>query len=205
MMSGLMLVFLFIAVSFMIEVEAEKETMKDVASSYRDTKANLNETLHSEFENDLEMWGATISHDNTITFNSPDILFEVNKSDINEKFKLILKEFFPRFIQILNSPQYKDEIREIRVEGHTSNTWSTSSSKKEIYLNNMKLSQNRAFEVLKYCYNLDETSLNENRTWLEKYFRANGMAYSKLKKEKTRRVEFSVQLKSEDKVLQILE
>ena len=42
MMSGLMLVFLFIAIGFMIEVQSEKEKMKDVASSYRDSKDNIN-------------------------------------------------------------------------------------------------------------------------------------------------------------------
>ena len=205
MMSGLMLVFLFIAISFMIEVEEEKETMKNIAVTYRDTKADLNELLHSEFENDLQTWDASITKDNTIVFDSPDILFAVNKSDVNAKFKIILQDFFPRYIQIISSEKYKDEIQEIRVEGHTSNTWAASSSLQEIYLKNMKLSQQRAYEVLSYCYNLDNTFIQENQIWLEKYFRANGMAFSKLKQEKTRRVEFTIQLKSEEKVFEILE
>ena len=205
MMSGLMLVFLFIAISFMIEVEEEKETMKNIAVTYRDTKADLNELLHSEFENDLQTWDASITKDNTIVFDSPDILFAVNKSDVNAKFKIILQDFFPRYIQIISSKKYKDEIQEIRVEGHTSNTWAASSSLQEIYLKNMKLSQQRAYEVLSYCYNLDNTFIQENQIWLEKYFRANGMAFSKLKQEKTRRVEFTIQLKSEEKVFEILE
>ena len=204
MMSGLMLVFLFIAISFMIEVEAEKETMKDIASTYRDTKADLNEMLYAEFENDLELWGASISKDNTISFDSPNILFAVNKSDVNEDFKVILKDFFPRYIKVINASEFKNGIKEIRVEGHTSNTWNTSTSPKDVYLNNMKLSQVRAYKVLSYCYSLDDATIELNRPWLEKFFRANGMAYSQLKKKKTRRVEFTIQLNSEDKVLQIL-
>jgi len=205
MMSGLMLVFLFIAIGFMIEMQSQKDEMKDIAESYRDVKANLNEVLYDEFEDDLKKWDANITKDNAIVFNSPKVLFKVNKSNINLDFKAVLNEFFPRYIKILTSKEYKDEIKEVRVEGHTSNTWAASSSKKEIYLNNMKLSQNRAYEVLSYCYGLEDKVTKENRPWLEKFFRANGMAFSKLKtKDKARRVEFTIEMKSEDKVYKIL-
>ena len=205
MMSGLMLVFLFIAIGFMIEMQSQKDAMKDVASSYRDTKANLNEVLYDEFEDDFKRWDANITKDNAIVFNSPKVLFGVNKSDINPNFQGVLKEFFPRYVKILTSKEYKDEILEVRVEGHTSDTWAATSSKEEIYLNNMKLSQDRAYKVLSYCYSLEDKVTKENRPWLEKFFRANGMAFSKLKEnEKARRVEFTIQMKSEDKVYKIL-
>jgi len=205
MMSGLMLVFLFIAIGFMIEMQSQKDEMKDIAATYRDVKANLNEVLYDEFENDFKIWNASITKDNAIVFNSPKVLFGVNKSTINHDFKKVLKEFFPRYIKILTSKDYKKEILEVRVEGHTSNTWANTSSKEEIYLNNMKLSQNRAFAVLSYCYNLDDNITKGNRPWIEKYFRANGMAFSQIEKgEKARRVEFTIQMKSEDKVLKIL-
>ena len=205
MMSGLMLIFLFIAIGFMIEMQSQKDNMKDIAISYRDAKANLNEVLYDEFEDDLKSWDANITKDNRVIFNSPRVLFSVNKSDINPAFKMILKEFFPRYISILTSKQYKDEILEVRVEGHTSDKWAATSSKEEIYLNNMKLSQNRAYEVLSYCYSLEDEVTKENRQWLEKFFRANGMAFSKLKdNQRARRVEFTIQMKSEDKVYKIL-
>jgi outer membrane protein OmpA-like peptidoglycan-associated protein len=204
-MSGLMLVFLFIAIGFMIEMQSQKDDMKEIAGSYRDVKANLNEVLYDEFEDDLKKWEATITKDNAIIFNSPKVLFEVNKSDINPEFKKVLQEFFPRYIKILTSKEYSDEILEVRVEGHTSDTWAHTSSKEEIYLNNMKLSQNRAFEVLSYCYSLQDVVTKETRPWLEQFFRANGMAFSQLKQnEKARRVEFTIQMKSEDKVYKIL-
>jgi len=205
MMSGLMLVFLFIAIGFMIEMQSQKDEMKDVAASYRDSKVNLNETIYGEFENDLKKWDAEITKDNTVVFNSPEVLFEVSKSSLKPEFKQVLNEFFPRYVKILTSKQYKDEIKEVRVEGYTSNKWAKSSSKKDIYLKNMKLSQNRAYEVLSYCYSLDDNATKANRPWFEKFFRANGMAFSKLKDgQKARRVEFSVELKSENKVYEIL-
>ena len=205
MMSGLMLMFLFIAISFMIEVESEKQVMKDVAISYRDTKANLNEALFTEFEDDLETWGASITKDNSIVFSSVEVLFEVSKSDIKDEFKTVLKQFFSRYMKILTSKEYVDEIKELRVEGHTSDTWQSTTSKKEIYLKNMQLSQSRAYSVLSYCYSLEDENIKQNRPWLEKHFRANGMAFSKLKdKENARRVEFTIQMKSENKVYEIL-
>ena len=161
MMSGLMLIFLFIAIGFMIKVQSQKDAMVDVAASYRDSKANLNEAIFSEFETDLQKWDAHITKDNAVVFNSPKVLFGVNKSDINPNFQAVLKEFFPRYVKILTSKEYKDEILEVRVEGHTSNTWATTSSKEEIYLNNMKLSQDRAYKVLSYCYSLEDKVTKE--------------------------------------------
>ena len=205
MMSGLMLIFLFIAISFMLKVEAEKQEMKDVAIEYRDTKANLNEALYGEFENNLQSWDATITTDNSIIFASPEVLFEVSKSELKEEFKTLLQDFFPRYLKVLTSQEYKGEIEELTVEGHTSNSWKNANSQKEIYLKNMQLSQNRAYKVLSYCYSLEDNLTKKNRPWLEKHFRANGMAFSKLKNpQKARRVEFSIQMKSEDKVYEIL-
>ena len=205
MMSGLMLVFLFIAIGFMIEVESQKDEMKNVAKSYRDIKANLNENLYEEFESDLIKWDATITKDNAVVFNSPKVLFGVNESDITDEFKTVLSEFFPRYLSIITSKQYINDIKEMRVEGHTSDEWGAITSKKDIYLNNMKLSQERSFKVLSYCYGLDSDIVKKNREWLEYYFRANGMAFAKLKeKTNSRRVEFTLQMKSEDKVYEIL-
>jgi len=206
MMSGLMLIFLFIAISFMVKVESEKQKMKDVVLEYRDTKVNLNEALYGEFENELEEWNASITKDNSIVFSSPEVLFEVSKSDIKDEFKVILKEFFPRYIKILTSQKYIDSIYELRVEGHTSDSWKGSTSPKEIYLKNMQLSQQRAYKVLSFCYSLEDTVNQENRKWLEKHLRANGMAFSKMQtKKRARRVEFVVQLKSEKSVYDVLD
>ena len=214
MMSGLMLVFLFISISFMIQVQSDKDKMKDIAQSYKDTKVNLNEDLHSEFLEDMKKWDASITKDNTIVFHSPEVLFEVNKSAISEDFKAILDDFFPRYLKILISKKYKDNIQDMKVEGHTSNDWISSISKEKIYLKNMQLSQKRAYIVLSYCYSLDNDFVKQNRIWLEKYFRANGMAFAKLKykdinstivdQKSSRRVEFSVQMKTEDKIYEVL-
>ena len=189
MMSALMMIFMFIAVLFMYQLENEKEI-------YR---VKLNKALNKEFKDDLKKWNAIITEDNIVRFKAP---FKIGKSDIPKSFKKILDDFFPRYIKVLSSHKFKEEIAEIRVEGHTSNGWGDEKSSIKIYLNNMNLSQKRASKVLAYAYSLNNPIVNKNRAWLEKYLRANGMAFSnclyydkkktKIDPKSSRRVEFKV-------------
>ncbi len=60
MMSGLMMIFLFIAVSYMIKVVREKEQIKQIAVTYNRLQSDLYEDLYKEFKNDLPYWNAQI-------------------------------------------------------------------------------------------------------------------------------------------------
>ena len=213
MMSGLMMVFLFIAIAFMVQIQSEQQAVKEIAMTYRQSQQSLNKDLFKEFEKNLEAWGAEITKDNIFRFNSPDVLFTAGSSEISNQFKEILKDFFPRYIRLLTSDKYKNEIDEIRVEGHTSNGWGNAKSKSGIYLNNMQLSQSRANNVLTYSYKSDNVIIKDNRRWLEKKLRANGMSFAKLiykengKQDfkKSRRVEFKVLTKAQEKIYKIVE
>ena len=97
--------------------------------------------------------------------------------------------------------EFKKEIDEIRVEGHTSNGWGDANQRKS-YLYNMKLSQKRASNVLEFCYDIQDYIIDKNILWLQSNLRANGMSFSKLlykdsaktiqDKTRSRRVEFKV-------------
>ena len=210
MMSGLMMVFLFIAVVFMNEIQKEQAVIKEFAEEYQTIQRQLNIDLNNEFRDDLVKWDAEILRDNTIRFRAPDILFASSSSDIKPNFKEILNDFFPRYLSILTSDIYKDNIQEIRVEGHTSSTWQSAKSREVSYLNNMLLSQDRARNVLAYIYG--ETSSTTDRRWLEKHLRANGMSFSRLiikdgqeDVSSSQRVEFRVMTKAEEKIYQIID
>jgi outer membrane protein OmpA-like peptidoglycan-associated protein len=210
MMSGLMLVFMFISIGYMIEVEAEKEKIQNIAIAYKKGKVELNRALRREFQGDLHRWNAEILDNNTFRFKAPEMLFESGKSKIRRDFKLILEEFFPRYIKILTDNRFRDGIDEVRIEGHTSSTWTNAESKIERYIYNAKLSQDRAFQVLNYCTNLRE--MDGKLDWLIKVFRANGLSFAKPiyengreNRKLSRRVEFRVITKTEDKIYQILE
>ena len=213
MMAGLMMIFLFIAIAFMIEVQSEQDTIKEIAMTYRKSQTSLNQDLHKEFEKDLERWGAEITQDNIFRFKSPEVLFKTGSSEISQDFKEIINDFFPRYLKILTSQDYLKEIDEIRVEGHTSNIWNTHSTQDTIYLKNMSLSQDRANSVLTYCYKFIYEKSPLEAIWLEKKFRANGMAFAnpvfhddgKNNNIKSQRVEFRVLTKAQEKIYKIIE
>ncbi|SMN17296.1 hypothetical protein CRYPA_1241 [uncultured Candidatus Thioglobus sp.] len=208
MMAGLMMVFLFIAVLFMSEVQKEQKVIKEIAESYQNIQQQLYRDLNQEFKEDLEIWDAEILEDNTIRFKSPEVLFDTNSSELKVLFMTVLDNFFPRYLDILTNNKYKKQIKEIRVEGHTSSIWK-NATREQSYINNMSLSQNRAKSVLAYSYNI--TSVTNNKAFLENVFRANGMSFSKLIKENgeeniqaSQRVEFRVITKAEEKIYEII-
>jgi len=208
MMAGLMMVFLFIAVLFMSEVQKEQKVIKEIAESYQNIQQQLYKDLNQEFKENLKVWDAEILQDNTIRFNSPNVLFDTNSSELKILFMYILDDFFPRYLDVLTSNKYKKQIKEIRVEGHTSSIWK-NATREQSYINNMSLSQNRAKSVLAYSYNI--TNSASNKVFLENVFRANGMSFSNLIKKNgeeniqaSQRVEFRVITKAEEKIYEII-
>ena len=114
--------------------------------------------------------------------------------DLQEEFKEDLTDFFPRYIAVLSRPQYKDNIEEIRIEGHTNTNGG--------YYSNMKLSQDRTRAVLQYCFGLMDVN---DIIWLKGLVTANGLSSSHLiltkdgeeNKDLSRRVEFRVRTNAE--------
>jgi len=201
-MSGLMMVFMFIAVAFMYQLQHQKDLNNTFKDIYR---VELNEALHKTFDKDLTLWKATITKENVFRFSAP---FDLGSSEMSAEFKQIISEFFPRYIALLTQNKFKDEIEEVRVEGHTSNGWGDGISEEDNYINNMYLSQKRAMTVLDYAYRLYDYKIRKNKQWLEKYLRANGMSFSNLiykseeglieDKGKSRRVEFRIVVSEKD-------
>ncbi len=217
LMSGLMIIFLFIAVSFMsrvvdenIKIKKQQETVENIVETYEDNKVSLYDDLYGEFKGDMKTWDMEIDKDGTIRFNEPDVYFEKGKSELKNEFKEILNSFFPRYIKLVYD-NYKDNVKEIRIEGHTSSEWEENSTKKDSYFGNMELSQDRTRNVLNYVMNMSELQVYED--WLIDNITANGMSYSKriLKEDNTedesasRRVEFKIITNSEETINDILD
>jgi len=216
LMSGLMIVFLFIAIIFMLDIQQsknqlqhQKNAMAEIVVLTEKSRLKLHQELHKEFKPDLKRWNAEILKDNTVRFKAPNVLFLSGKSQLRQKFKNILTQFFPRYIKILQP--YRADIEAIRIEGHTSSNWLNAKDVKTRYLKNVQLSQQRALSTLKYCYSLP--TKEAQRKWLQQTLRANGLSFAKLiltpegkeDVKKSRRVEFKVVTKAQEKLLQILE
>lgn len=210
LMSGLMIIFMFIAISFMSEVVKGKKEMTDLAEEYKKIKVSLYQELFKEFQTDLNSWNAYIDEETlSIKFKEPDVFFEQGSSQLNSRFKDILNDFFPRYINILNSNKFKEEIEEVRIEGHTSTEWTKNSTPIESYFKNMELSQNRTRETLEYIMGLE--SMKSHEVFMIERVTANGLSYSKRiiengreQKKLSRRVEFRIRTKAEQKIDQIL-
>ncbi len=210
LMAGLMMVFLLVSVFFMVNAERERRTVTDIALLYERLRLELYEDLLSEFESDLDAWGAELDEDLTFRFSRPDLLFDRGETGLQPAFTDILSDFFPRYIDILYQPKYRDDIAELRVEGHTSSAWG-GVTEDEAYILNMELSQARTRETVAYL--LDLEALDEERPWLRANLTANGLSSSRLitgpegeeDEAASRRVEFRVVTDADQRIEAILE
>ncbi len=211
MMSGLMVIFLFIAVSYMMAVKKDKDKIESIAKTYKSTHETLYKSLLQEFKNDLPRWSAHIdSNSLAVRFTEPDVLFDKGSANLKPNFKDILSDFFPRYINILRSEQYDGYIAEVRIEGHTSSEWKDLPLEKA-YFSNMALSQARTRAVLEYVMGLPYPD-DDTQSWLRSMVTANGLSSSKLvvgdngneDKARSRRVEFRVRTNAENRIFDIL-
>jgi outer membrane protein OmpA-like peptidoglycan-associated protein len=237
LMTGLMMMFMLVAIIFMVRIEsdakaresdtkareidakaretaaiaAEKQAkvVGEIAQIYDDTRERIYQDLYAEFKNDLPIWRAVLSRqDLALRFVAPEVQFDIGKDLVKPEFERILSEFFPRYVKIITSQRYQNEIDEIRIEGHTSSKWGDPSkllisaapkllipgtaiplpppvppkpvTPDQAYILNMGLSQSRAFNVLKFVLSNPDRVVVRQKDWLKLHLTANGMSSSKL-------------------------
>ncbi|TWO34723.1 OmpA family protein [Seonamhaeicola sediminis] len=219
-MTGLMVIFMFIAISYIVEVQKKQKERDIIFEEFKATKDQLYSELKEEFKDDFKEWDVELDKDLSIKFTNPDVLFSLGKANIRKKFKKILDEFLPRYFDVLMQDKYADKIAEIRIEGHTDETPAYNYDI-DPYIGNIKLSQERSAEVLKYFHrmeyyqSLDVFDLKRLEFWLT----ANGLSYgrtldankeltilsgNKPNNEISRRVEFRIVTTSESLVERVI-
>jgi len=210
LMAGLMMVFLLVAIVFMVNAEIERNKIRDVAVLYDRLRTQLYQDLLSEFEPDLEQWGAQINADLSIRFGRPELIFDKGENELKQGFMQILDDFFPRYLSIIASDKYREDIAEVRIEGHTSSGW-LSQSDDDAYILNMGLSQERTRSTLDYLLLLPD--VQNEKDWLKEHMTANGLSSSKPvllddgeeDRERSRRVEFRLRTDAESRIATILQ
>ena len=211
LMSGLMLIFLAIALFFMLQIRREQRDIEGVALVYDTLRIDLYDSLYDEFKDDLVEWGAEIDKETlSVRFKEPDVLFDSGESGLKPLFVNILNDFFPRYLQILKSPDYEEHIEEVRIEGHTSSFWAETTGD-IAYMNNMVLSQRRTRSVLNHVLFMRHDYVLNNKEWLKSRITANGLSSSKLvfvngveNRPQSQRVEFRIRTDAEDQMNRIL-
>lgn len=201
LMAGLLFIFILLLMGALLQVQEKAEQDEEIVKKYDRIKTQLYIDLLAEFKDDLPVWRAVIDSTLCVRFQEPAMLFDNNQSILKSNFKEILDDFYPRYIAILNKPEYRDNIEEIRIEGHTDSNGS--------YFHNMELSQNRTRAVLEYCMSLMRPDQIE---WAKNFITANGLSSSHPilrngieDKDLSRRVEFRVKTNAEKQLEEITE
>lgn len=176
LMTGLMIIFLFIAISYISRVKKNQ----NVLSNYVETKQKLHEKLVNEFKGDTVVWQMSIGKDLSMKFNNPTVLFASSSYELTPQFKLILDKFLPKYLDILLKDSLSKNIQEIRIEGHTDDI-KYDQYDKDPYIANAILSQQRALSVLRYLRQMPsfQRYSHEEKRLLEYWFTANGLSYGK--------------------------
>lgn len=210
LMSGLMMVFLFISIAFMRHALIERDKIKEVAISYQNNQVALYEALDREFDKDLKKWNADIDKETlSFQFKSPDILFGIGSSTMTPQFKVVLTDFFPRYMKVLR--EFRQSINEVRIEGHTSSQWDGRTNAEDAFFKNMELSQARTRSALFFVQTLE--AVKTDRNWIRGHIAAVGLSSSRLvlnsagqeDAEKSRRVTFRVITNAETQIRKLIQ
>jgi len=218
LMTGLMMIFLLVAIVFMLQVKRDeakiveaRDRVREIATHYVDLRGQLYQELSIEFKDDLPKWRASIKPDLTVRFEEPSVQFDTGASVVKDSFKVILNSFFPRYIKILRSPKYAEAIDEVRIEGHTSAIWKNLAPE-QAYYENMRLSQDRARSVLMHVFSIPAIRDDDSLRWILARVTANGLSSARrlFLSDGTedfvgsQRVEFRVRTTAEDQLSKIL-
>lgn len=211
LMAGLMMVFMLVSIVFMVNVEIERNKVRDVAILYDQLRTQLYKDLNAEFKQDMEVWGAELDEDLVFRFNNTEVLFDKGQARLKPDFKDILEDFFPRYVGIITGSNYRDDILEVRIEGHTSSGWFGATNEDDAYIRNMALSQERTRSTLGFLLELN--SVADQKNWLKQRLTANGLSSAKVvtgpagveNKDRSRRVEFRVRTDAEGRIATILD
>ena len=209
LMAGLMVIFLFIAITYIRPIVEMQDTIREIVVAWKHSEFEIYKALEAEFRDDLPKWGADLDQETlSIRFKSPEVLFDSATAILKLEFQEILSDFFPRYIKLLY--EFRDAIDEVRIEGHTSSAWIGAQSAREAYFRNMELSQARTRAVLEYSLDLEESAQFED--WARKLITANGLSSSQLimtadgeDPVRSRRVEFRVRTNSKEQIVRVLE
>ena len=186
LMTGLMLIFLFISLAVLWELQRTGHKIADL-------KQAIYSEMVKEFPtSDLEKWGAVIDTKTmAVTFREPDVLFGVGQSTVQPRFQEILNDFFPRYIKVLTKPEFHGKIAEIRIEGYASLEAGENRDSDYDYFHNMEISQSRARNVLQYVFSIP--AMADKKEWLRQTVITNGYSFGRASSgssNEERRVEF---------------
>lgn len=173
LMTALMIMFLLISILAIYQIQKREEFKKNLFVEYSESKQKIYEELHGAFKDKFDKWDMVLDKDLSIKFTNPDVLFAYKSPELTPKYKEILDQFIPEYLAIINKSEYKDKIKEVRVEGHTAFD--------EDYMYSISLSQERSNSVLNYIFNSKSYSdlPDSDKSKLKFWITSNGLGFGR--------------------------
>ncbi|MEA3314313.1 MAG: TolC family protein [Campylobacterota bacterium] len=172
---------------------------------YSSLFSTINDEIHrdikNEFKDDINLWGLYIyKYPLNITFSKSHLIFQNNTHHIKPSYKLILKDFFPRYIDIII--KYKSMIKNIDIKVYSSKENSKGSTPEEKFNRNLILTQDTADEIYYFLENIKNDNILKNEEWLKNNIKHIGMSSSEAlyntndekKIPPSKRIEFTIEL-----------
>jgi outer membrane protein OmpA-like peptidoglycan-associated protein len=204
MMSGLMMVFLFIAIVYINNIGQYFDAVSDAQS-------RICNDLQVEFAKNIDEWSLQICEEGLVVRFQNESIFPPNDSVPSSEFRAILSSFYPRFMEIIWNN--KEDISELRIEGHTSSEGLPQQNLFDAYLHNTELSQDRSRNVMDFVLSLP-TILSDEKymDWAFNNLTAHGLSSSEPILEeniedrgRSRRVEFRLATTAQDNLAALVE
>lgn len=200
LMAALLIIFILVLAYNILQFKVSQEELEAIQVKIKelDQTNKIIDKLKKEFGEEIE-----INEDTGDIIVKSDILFDFDKYGLKENGKIFLKDFVPRYLEVLlGDPDIKDNLYRILVVGHTDDKGS--------YLYNLELSQLRALEVANYIFS--EQIQTPYKKEVEKYIEAIGRSETEVKKkddgqilrDESRRVEFKFELRTLEKIKKVL-
>jgi len=194
LMTALLLVFILILSGISLKLAEQQEENKkylDTISAQQEAKRRIIAQLKGE----MDQFNIEVDPKTGAIRIKEAILFEFGKFELKEKGKEFLDKFIPRYVEILFAKkEIREQIGQVIIEGHTDNIGD--------YLYNMKLSMDRAYNVVFYVYSEEFTDFDYNDILIKK-LSADGRSFANPISEndtiegrrRNRRVEFKFSFK----------
>src|SRR5690606_9437818 len=106
LMTVLMVIFLFMSISYMALVEKKQKEQNQIFKDYEESKVTLYNELNQAFKDDFAKWDFKLDNDLSIKFTNQQVLFPTGKSDITPHFQTILMDFLPKYLSVVLQEKY---------------------------------------------------------------------------------------------------
>ena len=166
-----------------------------MAPKYSDA-LSLYEQLSKLYASEIKEGVVVIKEDLSISLQAPYLCFDIGAYTLTQKQKAFLQIFGAKLMGFIK--HHQEHIATLEVNGYSSSEWGKSSFSQG-YLNNAKLSLNRAYTTLSYIFSQQSKS---DQVLLTKLLRGSGYSYAHTvpiggqeDKKRSRRVDFKLILK----------